>query len=257
MYQDFVVTTIDTNIKNKTITISASFDIDADSVNDETFQLYEKSSRNFIEIDFEVIDKRIIATLLQWPEPNVEYVLRIQKLKSILDDELVSGIRRKVIFESSIVSELKITYPAENEVINDLKAEWEEIVREEVHGSINSYYLEISTDNAFYNIIKKLDVVDRTNIDLSELQDGQYYVRGRVQKELEYSMWSDTITFVIGEVPSKPGSVFEEDEPIYIPEMMILSQPQNGETPKSLLLEFDCDIDPESIKNILIIRRTI
>lgn len=264
MVQDFRVSAIDVDLKNKSVTIACTMDIDPDTINDANVRLYSKTSRNDIEYVPKLNGKILTLELIDWPEPNLDYIIVIQQLKSVLGDDLVSGVRRKIIFESSICSKLEITYPAYDEVITDLKVAWKEILASEEHEYFNSYYIEISTENAFHNVLKKVEVSDRNEIDLSELLNGQYYVRGRVQKDNEYGSWSEIITFIIGDKAAKPGPIFdsgeedqEEDEEIYTPEVKILTVPSNGETPESILIEFDCEIDPDYIEDIIVIRRSI
>lgn len=264
MVQDFRVSTIDVNLKNKSVVITCSMDVNPDTVNDANVQLFSKASRNVMEYVPKLNGKILTLELIDWPEPNFDYVIVVQNLKSVLGDDLVSGVRRKIIFESSICSKLEITYPAYDEVITDLKVAWEEILASDEHEYINSYYVEISTDNSFYHIVKKVEVVDRDEIDLSELLNGQYYVRGRVQKDNEYGSWGEIVTFIIGDKAAKPGPIFDsgesdqsDDDDIYIPEIKILTMPVNGETPESFLIEFDCEIDPDSIEDIIVIRRSI
>lgn len=262
MYQEFRITAIEPSIKTKTINVTTTFYIDPSTVSSSTIQLYEKSTRNNMDLDFEVKGKEIIIKLLKWPEPNIEYVISINQLKTVLDEPLISGTRRKIIFESSIVSRLNITYPAYHEVINDLKIEWEETMPADNQNLVGFYYIEIAKENAFYNILRDFEISNRTSIDIYDIPIGQYYVRGRVQKDGEYGLWSDIVTFTIDTESKSPDPIFDENgdgiaDSIYIPDIEVVAQPQNGTTPKSFIVEFDCPIDPATLQNIVVIRRTI
>jgi len=261
MVREFKISAIDVEMQNKSIIVAFTMDIDPLTINDANIRVYSKASRNDVEYVSKLDGKILTLELIDWPEPNSEYVLIIQQLKSVIGDDLVSGIRRKVIFESSICSKLEITYPAYTEVITDLKVAWKEVLASEAHEYVSSYYIEISSENAFHNILKKVLVVDRNEVDLSELPNGQYYVRGRVQKDNEYGAWSEVITFIISDKAAKPEPIFDsgedEEDDIYVPTINIIATPQNGETPESILIEFDCEIDPDSVEDILVIRRSI
>jgi biopolymer transport protein ExbD len=199
----------------------------------------------------------------EWPQPNIEYIISIQNLTNVLGDALVSGVRRKIIFVSSITSKVQITYPAFNEVITDLKLKWQETAVDPNQPLVNSYYIEISTEANFYNIVKKTEVQDRTEIDLTDVTKKQYYVRVRAQKDGEYGSWSDVVTFVVGDSADVPGPIFDDgdssvnEEPIFSADMQIVSAPANGETPASFIIEFDCEVDPDSIEDIIVLRRRI
>lgn len=262
MYQDFRITTIQTDTKNKMITITANFDIDPDTVNDANVQVYQKTSRNFIGYDITVAGKVVTLNLIDWPEPNLEYVIVVQKLKSILGDELASGIRRKIIFESSITAKLEIIEPNFDEVVTELKLKVKEILASEDDVYTNLYYIELATDAYFHDIKKKLDI-NKTELIIGDLSKGQYFIRGRVQSGEEYGIWSETGTFILGQIASDTEPIFDNgnnedsDDEIFTPEIKVVSTPSNGDTPSSLLIEFDCEIDSDFIDNIILIRRTI
>lgn len=265
MYQDFRILAIDADIKKKSVTIECNFDVDPESIAE--IGLLDKLSRNDVDFRSEVKGKVVSLVLTDWPSPNSEYVISIQKLKTMFGDELASGVRRKIIFKSSICSTVRITYPAYDEVITDLRAAWTEILADPSHASVDSHYVEISTEIGFHNIRKKVEIVGRTELDLTELPNGQYYIRVRAQKDGEYGTWSEVITFVVGDSPAKPGPIFDPQDPsdelpdfdndIYAPAIKIVSVPEDGITPKSILIELDCEIDPDSIEDIIIIRRSI
>lgn len=283
MYQGFKILTAVTNIQDKTITITTNFDIEPDTVNSENIEIYDRSSKNVLKTDLELLNKTIIVRLLEWPIPNNEYILKVQKLLTVLGDELTAGMRKKIIFKSNILSKLNITYPAFNEVIKDLKIAWEEELQSSDHNYENSFYLEIAEEVNFYNIKRSFNVTDRSEIEIKDLPKGQYFVRGRVQKEvinddnqkeLHYSQWSDVITFIVNDQnlgkedvydPTDPVDDKEENNttiedietPIFVDSIEILSQPINGQTPKEFVFVFESNIDPNSLKDIFVTRRSI
>jgi len=259
MYQEFIASVINTDIRSKKIIIEFSHDIDASSIDDNTLQIIHRKTRDFMDYHISVEGKVVSITLLEWPLPNEEYILKIEKFKNILGDTLVSGIRKKIIFESSICSTVDITSPAFNEVINELVIKWVENKTDETHELVNSFYLEVSPEANFYNINYKTLVTNQNEIELPVLKAGQYYVRCRVQKDNQYGFWSETITFLIDKTPAKPETIFDSeednDEPIFVDDIQILNTPKSGETPSSIMIEFDCEIDSDFLDNIILIRR--
>lgn len=257
MFQEFLVTGMSTDIRTKTIILEFSNDIDPSSVDDSTIEIINRKTRDIMDYHFEVKGKVVSVTLLEWPLPNQEYVLKVDKLKNILGDTLVSGIRKKIIFESSLCSTVTITNPAFNEVINELVVKWVEEKQNPEHELVNSYFLEIAEDTNFYRIAHETIVTNQTEIEMPLLNRGQYFVRCRVQKDDQYGFWSETISFLIDKTPAKPETIFdpEEDEPIFLEDIHIISTPKNGETPESIMIEFDCAIDSDFLDNILVIRR--
>lgn len=259
MYQEFIATVINTDIRSKKIIIEFSHDIDSSSIDDSTLQIIHRKTRDFMDYHIGVEGKVVSITLLEWPLPNEEYILKIEKFKNILGDTLVSGIRKKIIFETSICSTVDIVSPAFNEVINELVIKWVENKIDDTHELVNSFYLEVSQEANFYNINYKTLVTNQHEIELPVLKAGQYYVRCRVQKDDQYGFWSETITFLIDKTPAKPEAIFDSeddlDEPIFVDDIQILSTPKSGETPTSIMIEFDCEIDSDFLDNIILIRR--
>jgi hypothetical protein len=263
LYTDFSFLGLDTDIRNKTVTLEFTMDIDPETLSDATIEIFERQSKNFVEYDLALESKKIIITFRDWPLPNIDYIARIQNLKSITGNDLTSGIRRPFKFASNVLSTVVITYPAFDEQLVDLKMEWQENPVD--NKVINSYYIEISTENAFHNIVLKTSVLNRQFIDLKDLSNGQYYARVRAQiDDGTYGYWSDLVTFIVANNPEAPGPIYEDpdndgdiDDPIYVGELSIIDRNEDGYTPKSFIIEFDEPIDPESLSKIVLIRRDI
>lgn len=259
MYQEFLLSGLSTDMRAKKIIVEFSHDIDSSSIDDSTLQIIHRKTRDFVDYNIDVEGKVVSITLLEWPFPNQEYILKIEKVKNILGDTLVSGIRKKIIFKSSVCSTVDIISPAFNEVVNELVVKWVENKKDETHDFVNSFYLEVSSEANFYNINYKTLVTNQQEVELPVLTAGQYYVRCRAQKEEQYGFWSETITFLIDKTPAKPEAIFDseenDDEPIFLEDITILSTPKSGETPSSIMIEFDCEIDSDFLDNIILIRR--
>lgn len=258
MIQEFKIVAIEADLQHKSVSIRTSMDVDPETITSANIRIYDKSTRNDADYKYVIEGQLITLEFSEWPVPNTEYIISIQNLKNVLGDLLTSGVRRKLIFNSNLCSIVNILYPADNEVITDLKLNWAEKLADPSHDYVNSYFLEIATDTTFHNVVKETLVASNTEVNLTDLPDGQYFSRVRVQKDNEYGLWSEVITFIVGDEAKKPEPVFGEPEDvIYTQNINLVSTPGQGETPKSIIIEFDCQIDPESVKNILVMRRTI
>lgn len=258
MYNEFTINEILINPQTKTISVNFAYDIDPTSITEETIQVMDRSTREIIDYDVIVDDRIVNITLKSWPEPNKEYLLTIEKLKNILGDVLASAIRKKIIFTSSITSTVNILNPDFNEVINDIFVKWEEVKADETQELVNSYFIEISSDTNFYNIERATLVQEKQEIILEKLEPGQYFIRMRVQKNEQYGFWSEKVSFIIETNSNdESGAIFDEDNnnPVFIQEIKLLCSPENGDTPETILLEFDCPINSDFLENIIVIRK--
>ena len=143
MHNEFTVNEIITEIRNKTISINFAYDLDPNSINETTIQIKKRGSTECIEYNANVEGRTVNVVLLNWPQPNEEYILRIEKLKNIIGDVLATSVRRKITFESSICSTVNIISPSFNELISELSIKWKEVLADETHQYVNSYLLEI------------------------------------------------------------------------------------------------------------------
>lgn len=249
MYQDFSVTTIIPSWQDNAVYINFSMEVHPDTINDVNIRLTDGATGSQLGCSFEISGRVVKMILDTFPTLNIEYILSVNRqVKNVLGDSLSSSAQKRVVFKPEITSKLKITYPAYDEVIKNLAVKWEEILQEPNVNPIGSYYIEISTDVLFYNIVKKTTVFTATEIDISDVPNNQYYVRGRVEKDGRYGVWSEVITFIVGDEPSLPGPIVDpgvhdpDDSPIYDSGVRILVSPEQGETPESFIIEFDKEI---------------
>lgn len=260
MYESFLITTIRTDIRKKQIIIDATSDFDEDTVNDKTVQVFERKTKEVAEYTFEIKQKRLILTLTSWPIPNLEYVIKISDVLNVIGDKLQQGVRKTIVFESSLCSIVHIVYPAHGEEISDLRVILQEEVVEESNaieefGPANSFYIEVSTDCNFHNVVKSITIQDRLLVDLPDLPSGEYFVRSRVQKEEEYGLWSETVGFVLSNNSYSDTEEDEDFDEIYIDDLEVVSIPEKGFNVDNILIEFSHDIDQDSLDNLIVIRR--
>lgn len=265
MYQSFSIISVEPKFADKQIVIHASFDIDPASANDSTIRLFSKKDRTDVNIQYR-IDQKVMTILLEEDiVPNTEYILRINNgLKNILGDGLSSGIRRSITFKSEVEEMPYILSPSEYEEVTDLRVRLA-VTKESDSATLQDdkmYFIQISRDVLFIDVVTET-TTDQNEINLKDLIAGQYYIRARVEKIVkgnkEVGRWSEVVTFIsMNETVSEPGQDTPDvDEPEYFEEVYIVNQPSNGETPETILIEFSGEIDPDSIDNIIVIRRDI
>lgn len=265
MHQDFSVVSIHTRLLDKSITIELNLDVDSDSVKQGVLVLSEKEANKITSFDIEAKGRLIKLSLTDWPVPNKEYLLKIQKgITSIVGDILPDSLMRSLVFRSEITSEVAVLSPSNHEEIEEVNLSWVENLKDGFGSLVNSYYLEISTENIFYNIIKSTNVYGNSSISMGDIPPGQYFLRIRAQKDSQYGQWSDVISFIIagkngntGALETDPSEDEDDFSPVFEEELEILSLPENGVTPKSFIIEFDEELDPSAVAEIVILRRTI
>lgn len=217
MYQEFTIQTVETDLINKKIIITTSMNIDPNSLDEIGATLYNRETRKPITLIPEIKEHILELTLTEWPILNDAYILTVNPLKSVLRETSRSGLKRKIIFKSSITKQVEILSPLMHEAINSLNVKFRTFDNTELENEIKdeSVLIEISTDNAFINITNHVNVVDKNEVKIHLNKSEQYFMRARVQSKDEVGPWSKVITFVYGQ--PKVDEI-KESEPDYIPE---------------------------------------
>ena len=245
MYQKFDIVDIVTDLIEKKISIYLTMDADKMTVMRDSVYLSERDSSNIVNCDIAVSGKKIELLLKEWPVPNTEYLLMVQKgIMSVTEEELSAGMRRRIVFPSEITSFVSIISPSDGEKIKSLDLAWKEVAADSSFSPVNSFYLEIATDNAFNNVVKATFVDGRTNISLTDLnEERQYYLRIRAQVGDQYGRWSETagFLFAVGSASSQPEAIG------YVTDLEITSVPESGITPTEIRIETSSQIDASSV----------
>jgi hypothetical protein len=258
MYQKFDILGINTSLTDKKVYIECTLDVEEATATRDAITLTERTTSRVIDYDIAVNGTIIELTLKDWPVPNLEHLLVVQTgVKSVTDEPLEAALKRLIIFPSEVTSTAIITSPSNYEEINALSLTWIEKQADANMGLVNSYYVEVATENAFYNVVRATTVYGKNDIGLTGIPDGQYFVRVRVQDGDQYGRWSKTITFLFkttagGTAPPVSGT--DNDDPIYDDDLVILTLPTNGETPSTFLIEFEDILDPDGIEIVLLRR---
>lgn len=130
------------------------------------------------------------------------------------------------------------------------------------------YHFEFSSDIAFFNVVK--DYYSESFTDgLIELDNGQYYMRARIIENDMPGDWSPVITFIVVSEPNECENILSEAQKQYLDEvlapvefflddeeeMQIISRSANGETYPEFYIEFNKDIDIDSLPSQIIAYR--
>lgn len=286
MFKEFNLLSIRSVAAEKFIDLTFNFDIRSDSVKGDSIIVTRVRDDNHIPFRFTVKNDLIRLSFDDWFSPNEEYFIIINKeIRDIVGHHLLHTIRRRLIFKSEIINKVRIVSPYMHEKIQSLSFVLED--SEEV--PFNNYYVEIATENKFYNTIYHSEVADTefTFVIDPDLKPGQYYIRVRAQEGEQYGPWSNIATFIYKEAPEPefpieklggdkeaPGA-FEDfynakaeilgqeildDQEVEIEveqDLEILTYPENGVTPANnqFIFEFDHPLDPTSIDSVIVIRK--
>lgn len=263
MYQGCSIVNVEPCYCESKITVTTNFDIDPASVHDGTVQLFSKHDETNVNIELSVDRKNITIHVKSEIVPNTDYILRVFKIKGLLGEDLTAGIRRKVIFTSEIKDTPSILSPSNFEEVKNLKVTLATSKEGNASKQLEDklYYIQIATDVAFYDIVMETKT-EKNETDLKDLPAGQYYIRARIEKSYtdnrDFGKWSETVTFIsLNFGLNNPEEEPDDTEPEYIEYVSVLNSPANGETPDSIIIEFSENIDPDSIEDILVIRRDI
>ena len=220
---NFCGSRIESSLKDQSIYIRCTADVDEESVTEDSVYLLHRSensrSKTIAPIDIFVDGHVIQLKLKDWATPGEEYVLVVQNtICGIVDDptyKLETSILRNIKFDSEVTSEVNVISPVDfASVSSPIKISWKE-TGEQLEGS---FYMEVATENAFYNIIRKVFISAEElegafnngtyTLEYAQLEEPrQYYIRIRAQRQDgEYGRWSKVRTFVSQE-ESKPDDI--------------------------------------------------
>lgn len=270
MYREFNFSSITPDINNHNIVVAMTAMVDNKTVTQDTIRLLDCTTNQFVNIVADVIGDRIIIDLIDPPIPNNEYHLTIKGVTDITGCSLTKGINYKIWFDTTVKTEAMLITPSFSEEINNsLVFTVREYIPDRFKSEkntilpINSFFIEVATDNLFNNIEFSTRMINRTTMNVMDLPNGQYYARVRVQSiDGDYGMWSETTTFVLNVSTEKQDTSNNEfnidsDEPIFYKQLSITGVPKDGDDCQSFYIQFSEDIDLEDDGSIEVYRRLI
>ena len=285
MQSIFNITSIIGDYSNKTITITTTFTVDKTTVNKKNVEITDASSGTTVIYKLSVDDKNIIITLKDWPLENSSYQVNVKDIKDMLGRDLVNPLTKMIIFKADTKLKVNILTPINNEgviaqhnlvyfAIEQLNPDGTTTVNKrpqeaivEVESDVK-YQFEFASDIAFFNVVKS--ITSQYTDGYIQLDNNQYYFRARVIENNQPSDWSDTITFtIIPETCSDADELLSDAQKQYLDEVLapiefflddkedisIVSRTTNGNTESEFYIEFNTDIDLESLPEKIIAYR--
>ena len=288
MFHEFSFLGVKTSLKDKKIEVLFNQDIRENK--ELKIELFERSTKTPVVFDYELIDEKLIIILRDWAVVNSQYILGIQGITSVIEDKLGSNIKKVINFESGVVSKVSVKSPSDFEEVEHLFVKLEEVTTNQLNitttesndgifgndEKVGSYYIEVSSDNAFIN--KQIETLfHKEQIKLSLDKPGQYYLRARVQMELEtgdiaYGEWCETTTFIYKYIKLENGDIVDEipndndfvpdiennlDPIVDLDELELIMAPEQGVTGESFIFEFNKDLEDLILGDIFVIRKDV
>ena len=259
---EFGIISIEPNLKEQSVFVQFNLDLDINTVNYENIYLMslntDLNANEGAFFDIIIQNDLLQLKLKNWAIPNNKYTLLIQPgISSVTGITLDSALIRNFVFETDVTSKIDILSPSMYEKVNgkSFTCSW----KEQGDKLGNNFYLEIDTTNAFNNNPITTIVNNKNSFTTNILENGQYYLRVRSQKDNMYGYWSDTVTFLIdnNDDPNNNDNDNNEDDndDILITDnnINIIGLPDNGITPDSFQIEFDDNINVSDL-SIKIVR---
>lgn len=263
MYQKFDVVEISAHLSERLILVNMTLDVDTDTVDTRTVSLATADDRQLLSYDLVVDKNNIRIELRDWPTPGRELQLFISdEIRSVSEVALEQPLRRTITFPQTVTNTVQITAPSDHERVDELCVTWLETAGVNSEPT-SSFYLEIATEAAFYNVVKATEVFGRTSVTLTDVPEGyQYFVRVRCQSSSIYGIWSQAVSFLYkkdSDAQSDYETPQQDDSPV-VEISQSVADPERDEyqsTPTAFVYTFSKNIDPASIVGLRVRRRDV
>jgi hypothetical protein len=258
MYQKFTVLDIRVVTNSKQITIEFSNDINDTTIDGRSIYLYRKSNGDSVALSYIVDGNTVIANIVGDILFNEEYEIIVNtNVLNIYDSCLELVTRETVIFSSIITNTVNIVSPVKDEVLDKCLIKWEEIASEN-NSLFNSYEVEVSTDIGFKKLLSSVHIKDKNEVILKIAHKSlQYFARVRVVgDDNTYGNWSNHVVFELDDNYFAKSNDSDDDEPLFEQDYEIISLPEQGMTCDRFIIEFECDIDPDSVEDNIIVTKS-
>lgn len=228
MQHVFNVTSVTPDYPNKQIVVQTNFRVDKDTVNKKNVSVTSAESGITVVYKLSVDEDKIIITLKDWPVLNTYYVVKVDKIKDMLNRDLVHPLSKDIYFNPGTNLKCEIESPKNNEAVKEQhklvyfsikqinsdgtlatnpmpvhpslppdEEDNSEISKEAVleDESDIMYHFEFASDIAFFDIVK--DYKSNYTDGHITLDNASYYMRARVIENGLEGDWSETITFTV------------------------------------------------------------
>ena len=210
LYNQFCITEIVPDLKTCSIIIRTNFKIDPSSVNLKTVSLYDYDSgdRTLVDYVLRTDGKNIIIELKDVPSYETKFFLKVSDIYDALNRKLNYAYNNYIVFTNDVLTSINIISPGYRESFTtntiDMKLQIVDPIEE------GSYVIQVSADNAFYNIISTIifgvtdeAITDNTITFKTTIEhEGQVFIRARAEKdEQTVGRWSEPSSFAIYTIP--------------------------------------------------------
>lgn len=229
MQSIFNITSVTPDYSNKQIVIQTTFRVDKDTVNKKNVSVTSAESGITVVYKLSVDEDKIIITLKDWPDLDTYYVVKVTKIKDMLNRDLIHPLSKDIYFKPETALKCIIESPKNNEAVKEQhKLVYFSIKQVNSDGTMAShpmpvpinpelppqdeselaskeavledesdimYHFEFASDTAFFDIVK--DYKSNYTDGYITLDNAQYFMRARVIENGLQGDWSDVITFTV------------------------------------------------------------
>ena len=231
MQSIFNITSVTPDYSNKQIVIQTTFRVDKDTVNKKNVSVTSAESGITVVYKLSVDEDRIIITLKDWPDLDSYYVVKVTKIKDMLNRDLIHPLSKDIYFKPETALKCIIESPKNNEAVKEQhKLVYFSIKQVNSDGTMVShpmpypinpelppkdeedselaskeavledesdimYHFEFASDTAFFDIVK--DYKSNYTDGYITLDNAQYFMRARVIENGLQGDWSEVITFTV------------------------------------------------------------
>lgn len=207
--QKFSIVSIDASLQKGAIIVNCSLVVDEDSVTPDSIFVLNHKNRSLLNVET-VVDGHDIYIKSKDYEPNTTYAVYIQaSVSDIVGTHLEDALMRNLTFNSDVTSTVAFTTPSNFELTSLFHFVWKETPAKPTDQLVNSYELQVSRENAFYNITNgnTISINGKNEYTMEPPADeGQYYARIRAVKGTEVGIWSDIVTFTYKKSATAPNT---------------------------------------------------
>lgn len=116
-YSQFSIQEVIPDTANKQIIITTNFKVDPKTVDKSTVAFYQYSKTELAEYDLKVDNKTITIILKDYPEPSVQYYLKINRIQDALHRNLSTFYGSFIEFKKDVATKVTIVKPALRETL--------------------------------------------------------------------------------------------------------------------------------------------
>ena len=226
LYNQFSITDVISDLKTKSIIIVTNFKVDPATVDLNTVTLYDYSAgkSQLTDYSIQVDGKNIILTLSDYPGQGTRFYLKVTDIYDALNRKINYAYNDYIKFDNDVITSVEVVSPGFREVVStsliDVKLKVKDALEE------GAYRIQISSDNAFFNILATIvcsatldDLQSESNGNVVSIEEntstegeikfraeinynGQVFIRGRAERsDAEVGRWSEASSFSLYTVP--------------------------------------------------------